>query len=379
MLYKIFFIFFILFCSPIIYAKHAPLPAQVLLNVYQEPSPIKADDKYFLVYEIYLTNYMKDISKLNFFQINDTHKRDLITYKNIKDSIQSRDNNNHENSLTFTAGETKTLFIWIPYTNESELPKELIHHLTIASSFAGKKYVFSMGNYHVRVAPYYPFMINPPLRGKNWLAGNGLSNTSDHRRTSIIINGKPYYAQRYAIDFVQMGSDGRSYTGDIHKNSSYHCYSQDLLAVADGKVIKIQDGIPENIPNSSKFAIPINEKTLPGNYIIIDLGKGKYAGYAHIIPGSFKVKEGDLVKQHQILAKLGNSGNSSEPHLHFQITDAGSFLMSNGVPYGFHHFSVHPSELVDDSDISLHIKISNKKFEERTNQLVLQNSLINFE
>ncbi|HSW69119.1 MAG TPA: M23 family metallopeptidase [Gammaproteobacteria bacterium] len=123
----------------------------------------------------------------------------------------------------------------------------------------------------------------------------------------------------------------------------------------------------------------ITEKSLPGNYIILDLGNGKYAGYAHIFPGSFKVKTGDRVTRHQIIAKLGNSGNSSEPHLHFQIIDNNSFLESNGIPYGFKHFWAHSSELLNEENGSMKIKISNEKFKEYANQLVLENALINFE
>lgn len=359
-----------------IYATNAPLPAQLLLNVYQEPSFMKANNKYFLVYEIYLTNYMKDVSKLTSLQITGNDNKNLINLNNIKNFIQAR--NKTENEFDFKPGETKTLFIWIPFKYESEIPKKLIHHVKIDSTYQNKKYSFEMGAYVIKTNQSNPFIIDSPLQGKNWLAGNAPSNTSDHRRTSIISNGKPYYAQRYAIDFVQMGNDGKSYSGDVHKNTSYHCYNQDLLAVADGTVVKIQDGIPENIPNTNQFATTITEKTLPGNYIILDLGDGKYAGYAHIIPGSFKVKIGDHVTRHQILAKLGNSGNSSEPHLHFQIMNNNSFLESNGMPYCFKHFWARPSELVNEENGSMKIKISNKKFKEYSNQLVLENALINF-
>lgn len=369
----------ILFISCNSYAGNAPFPAQLLINIYQDPSPMKADNKYFLVYEILLTNYMKSTSKLTSFQIDSDKKNNLITFDTIKKSIQSRENESTENALDFKPGETKTFFIWLPFKNETALPKNLTHHVSIDSSFKDQKYIFDMGSYSIKINPTLPVMIDPPLQGKNWLTGNAPSNTSDHRRTSMIINGKPYYAQRFAIDFVQMGEDGKSYTGDVHKNTSYHCYNQDLLAVADGTVVKLQDGIPENIPNSNQFATKLSEKTLPGNYILLDIGNGKYAGYAHIIPGSFKVKLGDHVTRHQILAKLGNSGNSSEPHLHFQIADNDSFLESNGIPYAFKHFSAHSSELINDESGSLRIKISKAKFKEYSNQLVLENALINFD
>src|SRR5438094_1520322 len=121
-----------LFFVPILYfsnieAETAPIPAQMLINIYQEPSPMKADDKYFLVYEIYLTNFMKDVSQLTFFQITDEHKKTLITLENIKNAITSRNIKNNENAFTFNPGEMKTLFIWIPLNNKNDIPKKLMH------------------------------------------------------------------------------------------------------------------------------------------------------------------------------------------------------------------------------------------------------------
>jgi murein DD-endopeptidase MepM/ murein hydrolase activator NlpD len=73
--------------------------------------------------------------------------------------------------------------------------------------------------------------------------------------------------------------------------------------------------------------------TVGGNHVALDIGGGKYALYAHAQPGSLKVKVGDHVKRGQVLALLGNSGNSTEPHVHFQIADGPTFLSSEGVPY----------------------------------------------
>ena len=73
--------------------------------------------------------------------------------------------------------------------------------------------------------------------------------------------------------------------------------------------------------------------TVGGNYVALDIGNGKYALYAHVQPGSLRVKVGDRVKRGQVLALLGNSGNSTEPHVHFQIADGPTFLSSEGLPY----------------------------------------------
>jgi murein DD-endopeptidase MepM/ murein hydrolase activator NlpD len=81
-------------------------------------------------------------------------------------------------------------------------------------------------------------------------------------------------------------------------------------------------------------------ETVGGNHIIMDLGGGRFAFYAHLQPGSLRVKNGDKVRRGQVLGLVGNSGNSTEPHLHFHISDANSPLSSEGLPYVFPSFEV---------------------------------------
>jgi murein DD-endopeptidase MepM/ murein hydrolase activator NlpD len=79
--------------------------------------------------------------------------------------------------------------------------------------------------------------------------------------------------------------------------------------------------------------VPITSETVAGNHIVLDLGGGRYAFYAHFQPGSLKVKVGDRVTRGQVIGLVGNSGNSTEPHLHFHISDGVSPLGSEGLPY----------------------------------------------
>jgi murein DD-endopeptidase len=189
------------------------------------------------------------------------------------------------------------------------------------------------------ISPAAPIAIKSPLRGNNWSAGNGPSNTSPHRRSVLPVDGQPHIGQRYAIDWIQLGNDGNSFSDDKHKNSSYFAWDQPIHAVADGKIIEAKDGIPENIPESGKLAVTITSDTLAGNFIIEDLDNGHYAAYAHLRPGTLKVKVGDTVRAGDVIGHLGNSGNSSEPHLHFQVCDAPSFYDSEGIPFAIDQFT----------------------------------------
>jgi murein DD-endopeptidase MepM/ murein hydrolase activator NlpD len=164
-----------------------------------------------------------------------------------------------------------------------------------------------------------------------WLAANGPSPSTGHRRALVVVEGAPHIAQRFAIDYLKVNAEGRSYVGDRLKNASYLAYGADALAVADGRVVAVKDSIPENIPGSR--AVPITLETVGGNHVILDLGDGHYAFYAHLQPGSIRVRIGERVRTGQVLGLVGNSGNSTEPHLHFHVSDANSPLGSEGIPY----------------------------------------------
>src|SRR6202030_3311323 len=119
----------------------------------------------------------------------------------------------------------------------------------------------------------------------------------------------------------------------------YRAYGTEILAVADGVVTQTKDGIPQNIPNKPPV-VPITLETIGGNHVIMEIGNGLYAFYAHIQPGSIRVKVGDNVRRGQVLGLLGNSGNSTEPHLHFHICNANSELGCEGLPYAFAEYEL---------------------------------------
>jgi hypothetical protein len=219
-----------------------------------------------------------------------------------------------------------------------------------------------------------PIVIQTPLRGKNWLAANAPSNTSAHRRAMLPVNGQPHIGQRYAIDWIQLGDDGKAFTGDEHDNKSYHAWDQEIHAVADGKIVEVKDGIPENVPDSGKLAVQITNDTLPGNRIIQELSEGHYAAYAHLRPGTIKVKMGDTVHAGDVLAHLGNSGNSTEPHLHFQVCDAPSFPASEGLPFAIDQYMYDDYKIDKSPKPALTVKSSHSV----TKQEPMENELDSF-
>jgi murein DD-endopeptidase MepM/ murein hydrolase activator NlpD len=178
-----------------------------------------------------------------------------------------------------------------------------------------------------------PPVLHAPLADGPWVAANGPGNTSGHRRTVIPLEGRARIPQRFATDWIKLGSDGRGWHGDSTVNANWYGYREPLLAVAAGTVVATKDGIIENVPFSPTMAVPITLETVAGNHVILDIGNGRYAFYAHLIPGSLRVQLGDRVRAGQVIGLLGNSGNSTAPHLHFHLGDAPSPLATEGIPF----------------------------------------------
>jgi murein DD-endopeptidase MepM/ murein hydrolase activator NlpD len=183
-------------------------------------------------------------------------------------------------------------------------------------------------------------VLQAPFKGGPWLAANGPGNSSGHRTTVIPLNGVGRIAQRFATDWIKLGADGKLWQGDSTKNESWYGYREPLFAVGAGTVVAMKDSISENVPLAPNRAVPITLETVGGNHVILDLGEGHYALYAHLVPGSIRVKLGDKVKVGQPIGLLGNSGNSDAPHLHLHLGDAPSPLGTEGIPFLFDHYWV---------------------------------------
>jgi Peptidase family M23 len=184
-------------------------------------------------------------------------------------------------------------------------------------------------------------VIGPPLLGKGWVASNGCCGAASiHRSSSLSVNGKIYFGQRFAIDWMRLDATGRFVHGDPSDVRNYDSYGAELLAVADGMVVETLNDLDDQKPGTMPDPNTITLANVDGNHVIMDLGDGVFAFYAHMQKGSVRVASGDRVKRGQVLGKLGNTGNTSAPHLHFQLMEGPSALGSNGIPYRIDSFSI---------------------------------------
>ena len=134
--------------------------------------------------------------------------------------------------------------------------------------------------------------------------------------------------QRFALD-VLMVKDGSTHKGDGKSLADYWCYGQRVLAPGAGTVVWTRDSLPDNAPGQTDRANAI------GNGVVIDHGNGEYSLLAHMQPRSLRVKKGDRVKPGQPLGLVGNSGNTSEPHIHYHLQNGPTPFDADGLPIPF--------------------------------------------
>ena len=210
---------------------------------------------------------------------------------------------------------------------------EFTGSIPIKSEFAQNNYVF-------------------PLRGV-WYVGYGASFHTGHRWA---------IPEEFALDIAKVGESGLSHKGDGTRFDDYYAYGADVLAAADGRVTSVANDQQEDPsamqrPNETQeayFARLQKEQgerlakgltAITGNYVMIDHGKNEYSLYAHLQPGSVGIRVGDQVKAGDVIGKLGSSGNSTEPHLHFHVCDKPDPLMCAGIPVNFSNITIQWADL----------------------------------
>src|SRR5262245_49526699 len=238
------------------------------------PTPFTGNGKTHLVYELHVTNFAVVEIPMNKLEVL-SGGTTIATYEGaeLNTMLQRPGSMNLTDNRTIGPGLRAIAYIWITLEPNAIVPTSLRHRITGGSQTVEGPVV---------PVSTKPITIGPPLRGANWLAANGPANGSVHRRALIPLNGAVHLAQRFAIDWVQIGPNGRTFDGDEKQNKTHSSYGNEILAVADGVVAFTKDGIPENVPGPTSRAVPITPETIGGNHVVLDLGGGHFAFYAHM-------------------------------------------------------------------------------------------------
>jgi peptidase M23-like protein len=323
-------------------ARAAEPPVNPLVPVAAEipepPVPFRTADREFLAYEIHLVDLSSHDATLENVEVFAGEKA-LARYsgKELLAMIERPGADPKLADKSVLAGDTHAIvFLWVPF--EGDPPHDLTHRLTFkVMTASGKIEDRVMEGLPVAVSKRRVPVLVPPLSGGPWVA-RGIGNDSYHRRGYLAVRGRAVVCQRFAIDWGKLDAEGHDHTGEGTRNADYAGYGEPVFAVADATVSEVLDGLEENDPPTQTPKVPMTYTNIPGNHIVLDLGDGLFALYAHLKPGSLQVKMGDRVHAGDRIAALGDSGNAVGPHLHFHISDSKEPIAGEGIPFAIESF-----------------------------------------
>lgn len=167
-----------------------------------------------------------------------------------------------------------------------------------------------------------PYICAPPFQG-TWIAVNGGPDKDSSHSWHLL-------AQRYAYDFVKTDRGGRSHTAAGDELSDYYAWGGAVCSPAHGRVVAVK-GAADDFQGVGDGAIDWKARDFRGNFVVIRHEANVFSFIAHFRKRSIKVRAGQQVEAGDILGYCGNSGHSTEPHIHFQLQDRASFWLSMGI------------------------------------------------
>ena len=297
------------------------------------------DGRYHVVYELLLTNAKAVPATLESVEVLNADDGTTVLRREGDELValmRTLDAQPAEN-VALPPNESRMVYLTVRFDAEDAIPATLSHRFELmaadspaATEPAQISYEAAPVDLWNREVPVFA----PPLKGKGWVAINGCCGPEGVHRSSVqTVNAKLYDSQRFAIDWMDIDEDGQLVVGDPSKVENWVSYGKQVVAAADGVVVGALDGLEDNVPGELPDPTTITVQNVDGNHVIIDHGNGFYSFYAHLKPGSVEVEIGDRVQSGDQLGLLGNTGNSSAPHLHFHVMSSPSALGSDGIPY----------------------------------------------
>ena len=321
------------------------------------PSAVRGDDgRMYLSYNILVTNWSEHA--LTFSSIEVLGEGDtipIVRYDTVglarpfrqRIALSSAPASADER-LQLPAGRTSIVAIGAVFDSGRAIPRAVVHRIrfqnhpsiTIITDRGTLDSALDIVSEPLLLDQRPPVILGPPVRGGPWLCANGLAATNAHAAAYMTGDARLRVPQRYGCDFQLVDSAGNILPNpfpDTISNRMFYGHAQEVIAVADATVAAVIDDIPENVPQANgelRMAVALTNRTYPGNWVTLDLGEGRFAFYAHLRPGTIRVRPGQRIRKGDVIGELGNSGNSVGPHLHFQVGNLPS-LNSVAMPYVF--------------------------------------------
>jgi hypothetical protein len=311
--------------------------------------PVKGTDgKMHLAYTLLFTNSWPRSATLKTIEVVDPARGNEATGRNKVLSLKNEDVTSLFRSFTLpptmdwanysanlSGGRSALIYFDVTYDDARQVPRAIAHRIVVTTSDPqGNSKDYTAISEPLSVSATEAIVLAPPMKGDGWVDGNGCClEIGPHRYTANSINGSLHVNEAFAVDWIQVDSQGRAFKDDGLILKNWLDYGVDVLAAGAGAVVEVMDDVPDSVPGKAPDGLTL--ATIGGNHVTIDMGEGRYALYAHLIPGSITVHVGDRVARGQKIGLLGNSGNSDAPHLHFQVMDRPGSLEGTSLPFVF--------------------------------------------
>ncbi|WP_433034069.1 M23 family metallopeptidase [Actinomycetospora sp. CA-053990] len=323
----------------------------VAASVLRAPVPVPATDgRVHLAYELQVDNILSSPATITAVEVVGDG-RSLLRLEGDALAAWIKPFGGQLGSRDLQGGQGGLIWLDVTLAPTDPVPARLEHRLDTA--FAQPSPPLVPSTLTATVAPTAvdrtpPARISPPLRGPGWLDGDSCCRLSAHRGAVSPIDGQLFAPERFAIDYVQLDAAGRMMSGPPTDIASYAYVGSDILAVADGPVVGLVGDLPQQPPGANPGGLTLQQ--YGGNHVVQDIGGGRYAFYAHLQTGNPRnLAVGQQLRRGQVLGKLGNSGNTDAPHLHFHVMDRPDPLASNGLPFEFDTFTLEGRVVSEDS------------------------------
>jgi hypothetical protein len=338
-------------------------------SVLTQPAPVAATDgKVHLTYELVLTNTTSEQLRIDDLQVRNARtQRVLLSLRGKALAANTRpvggaEAGNSSDSedlagvhdpvvakpaapapgVTVRGSESVVVWLDVRVHNYAAVPMVLAHDVTASFVSPPPGAPSSLDDSLIRVATvrHRPVVLGPPVGSGNWYASDGCCDPATHHRGGLIsINGRLLVPQRFAIDWFRVDAHHRAWIGSPRRVRSYLSFRQPAIAAAAGTVVEALDGLPNNPDIPKPPTIPPIRNTV-GNHVVLRVAPGVFLLYAHFTPGSVRVHVGEKVQRGQVLGLIGTSGNSTTPHLHFQVMTTRTFFPTDSPPFVFSRFVV---------------------------------------
>ncbi|HEU0287304.1 MAG TPA: M23 family metallopeptidase [Nocardioidaceae bacterium] len=299
------------------------------------------DGRYHVVYELQLTNAKPVPATIRSVAVLDEADRDRVITRfqgsRLVESMRTLAPSPVENT-TIEPNGSRLLFVDLTFDSLDEVPQTLIHRFRLLGAANPGSTEPTPLTYTItpfEIGNLRPVVVGPPLRGDGWVAFNGCCDLRfAHRGAVQSVNGGLFDSQRFAIDYMRLDDSGHFVTGDVTNPQNWTQYGSEVIAAANGTVVSVANNFPNQVPGSLPDPGSFDTiESVDGNHVILKLRNGVYAFYAHLEKGSVVVEPGDKVKRGDKLGLLGNTGNTSAPHLHFHIMSGPEALASDALPF----------------------------------------------